>query len=64
MVVSAGFTFGPLVAGGLKESIGYGNMNAVLAGMCGVTGILCALYVGEWPKSWRRASREELGPNE
>lgn len=63
MVVSAGFTFGPLVAGGLKESIGYGNMNAVLAGMCGVTGILCAMYVGEWPKSWRKASRE-LDPDE
>lgn len=60
MVVSAGFTFGPLVAGGLKESIGYGNMNAVLAGMCGVTGILCALYVGEWPESWKRRLRDPV----
>lgn len=64
MVVSAGFTFGPLVAGGLKESIGYGNMNAVLAGMCGLTGILCALYIGEWPKSWRKVTREALDRDE
>ena len=56
MIVSAGFTFGPLIAGGLKESIGYGNMNAVLAAMCAVTAILSWLYVGgrrgfNWVKS-------------
>ena len=56
MIVSAGFTFGPLLAGGLKESIGYGNMNAVLAALCAITAILSWLYVGgrrdfNWVKS-------------
>ncbi|KAE9970483.1 hypothetical protein EG328_006211 [Venturia inaequalis] len=31
MVFSAGFTIGPLVGGFLKQKLGYGNMNAVLA---------------------------------
>jgi MFS family permease len=56
MIVSAGFTFGPLLAGGLKDSIGYGNMNAVLAALCAVTAYLSWLYVGgrrdfNWVKS-------------
>ncbi len=46
MIFSAGLTVGPLVAGYLKDSIGYGNMNAVLAGICGVTAILSALFMG------------------
>jgi len=51
MIFSAGFTFGPLLAGGLKENIGYGNMNAVLAAMCAVTAILAWLYLGADPAS-------------
>lgn len=46
MVFSAGLTVGPLLAGALRESIGYGNMNALLAGMCGLTALLSALFIG------------------
>lgn len=46
MVFSGGLTVGPLVAGTLREKIGYGNMNAVLAGVCAVTAVLAALYIG------------------
>lgn len=46
MVFSAGLTVGPLVAGALKERIGYGGMNAVLAGACAVTAVLAGLFVG------------------
>lgn len=41
---------GPLIAGGLRESIGYGNMNAVIAGMCAMVSILSFVYLGEKPK--------------
>jgi MFS family permease len=50
MVFSAGLTVGPLLAGSLRESIGYGNMNAVLAGICGLTAILAALFIGQKDK--------------
>ena len=46
MVFSGGLTVGPLVAGSLREKIGYGNMNAVLAGVCAVTAVLAALFIG------------------
>ena len=46
MVWSAGLTVGPLVAGMLREKIGYGNMNAVLASICALTAVLAALFVG------------------
>jgi len=55
MVVSLGFTIGPLFAGGLKESIGYGNMNALLALLCGISAILSGLYIGEWSSIWRKS---------
>jgi MFS family permease len=47
MAFSAGLTVGPLLAGRLRELIGYGNMNAVLAGICGLTAILAALFIGQ-----------------
>lgn len=50
MLFSAGLTFGPLLAGYLRQRIGYGNMNAVLAGICGFTAILSALYMGRTHK--------------
>ncbi|KAF2086835.1 MFS general substrate transporter [Saccharata proteae CBS 121410] len=55
MVFSAGLTIGPLVAGSLKDSIGYGNMNAVVAGVCGVTAVLSFLFIGGTPGrvGWR-----------
>ncbi|CAO2654825.1 Nn.00g115580.m01.CDS01 [Neocucurbitaria sp. VM-36] len=46
MIWSGGLSIGPLVAGVLREKIGYGNMNAVLAGICGLTAILAALFIG------------------
>ena len=46
MVFSGGLTVGPLVAGALRDKIGYGNMNAVLAGVCLVTAVLAALFIG------------------
>jgi len=46
MIFSIGMTIGPLLGGGLKDSIGYGNMNAVLAVMCLITGIISYLYIG------------------
>lgn len=46
MVFSGGLTVGPLVAGTLREKIGYGNMNVVLAGVCAITAVLAALFVG------------------
>jgi len=50
MVFSAGLTLGPLVAGALREKIGYGNMNAVLAGMCLVVSALSFAFLGGKPK--------------
>ncbi|KAI9641528.1 hypothetical protein NHQ30_010340 [Ciborinia camelliae] len=49
MVFSAGFTLGPVIAGSLKDSIGYGNMNAVVAGMCAIVALLCFGYLGGTP---------------
>jgi len=42
----AGLTVGPLFAGHLREKIGYGNMNAVLAGACALTAIQAAFTMG------------------
>ncbi|KAI8625215.1 major facilitator superfamily domain-containing protein [Xylariaceae sp. FL1651] len=44
-----GLTCGPLVAGALKNSIGYGNMNLVFAVMSGVTALLSFLVIGVKP---------------
>jgi MFS family permease len=46
MVFSGGLTLGPLLAGHLREKIGYGNMNAVLAGVCGLTAIVTGIFMG------------------
>jgi predicted MFS family arabinose efflux permease len=54
MVFSAGLTLGPLIAGVLKDSIGYGNMNAVVAGLCGVVSVLSWVFLGGKPKMLRR----------
>lgn len=53
MVFSAGLTLGPLVSGGLKDSIGYGNMNLVIAMLCAVTASLSLVFVGGKPKILR-----------
>jgi hypothetical protein len=46
MVFSLGLTIGPELAGELKQVMGYGNMNAVLAGICAVTSVLSWVYIG------------------
>lgn len=56
MVFSAGLSLGPEVAGQLRLLIGYGNMNAVLAGICTVTALLCYVYLGGTPKFLRKAT--------
>lgn len=50
MVFSLGLTLGPLLSGGLKESIGYGNMNIGIAVLCLVTALLSYVYIGGKPK--------------
>ena len=50
MVFYAGLTLGPLVSGGLKDSIGYGNMNIVMAALCAVTASLSFVFVGGKPR--------------
>lgn len=50
MVFSAGLTLGPVVSGALKDSIGYGNMNAIVAALCLVTASLSFVFVGGKPK--------------
>ncbi|KAL8823430.1 MAG: hypothetical protein Q9191_005870 [Dirinaria sp. TL-2023a] len=54
MVFSAGLTLGPLLSGALKDAIGYGNMNAVVAGLCALTAALSAMFVGGRPRALRR----------
>ncbi|EMC91601.1 hypothetical protein BAUCODRAFT_160297 [Baudoinia panamericana UAMH 10762] len=54
MVFSLGLTLGPELAGELKQRIGYGNMNAVLAGICLATSALCFVYIGGKPRLLRR----------
>lgn len=48
-----GLTVGPLVAGALRDNIGYGNMNAVVAGLCIAVSILSFFYMGGKPKVLR-----------
>ena len=59
MVFSAGLTLGPLIAGGLTEKIGYGDMNAVIAGICALTAILCWLYLGGKPRMLKTRGFQE-----
>lgn len=50
MVFSAGLAVGPELAGELKQSIGYGNANLVLAVVCAVTAVLCFFFIGGKPR--------------
>ena len=60
MVFSAGLAIGPELAGQLREAIGYGNMNAVLAGLCGVTAVLCFVFLGGRPGILRGKGRGRM----
>ncbi|KAI0460584.1 major facilitator superfamily domain-containing protein [Xylaria acuta] len=44
-----GLTIGPIVAGSLKDSIGYGNMNLTFAALSAVTAILSFFIIGGTP---------------
>nr|AVY05509.1 MFS membrane transportor [Nodulisporium sp.] len=48
---SLGLAVGPPLGGGLRQAIGYGNMNAVLAGICAVTAIVCYFSLGNKPRT-------------
>ena len=50
MVYSAGLAVGPVVAGWLREGVGYGVMNAVVAALCAVVGRVCWVYLGAKPR--------------
>jgi len=50
LVFGAGLTIGPLLSGALRNAIGYGNMNAVLAVMSGITAALSFVFIGGKPK--------------
>lgn len=49
LVFCVGLTIGPLVSGSLKDTVGYGNMNLVLAAVCLIAGVLSFIYVGKKP---------------
>lgn len=57
MVFSLGLTVGPLVSGSLKDAVGYGNMNVVVAALCLVTAILSFIYVGGKPNILQKKHR-------
>jgi len=57
MVFSAGLAIGPELAGQLREAVGYGDMNAVLAGVCGFTALLCFVFLGGRPGVLRGGRR-------
>ncbi|KAF2148916.1 MFS general substrate transporter [Myriangium duriaei CBS 260.36] len=50
MVFSAGLAVGPELAGELRQVIGYGNMNIVLAAISFATAVLCYIFLGGKPK--------------
>ncbi len=54
MVFSAGLTVGPLISGSLKDAVGYGNMNLVVAILCSVTATLSFIYVGGKPAVFKK----------
>lgn len=49
MVFSLGLAVGPALAGELKQVLGYGNMNVVLASISLVTAVLCFVWIGGKP---------------
>lgn len=57
MVFSTGLAVGPLISGTLKDSIGYGNLHLVMAGLCLLTAFVSFVWIGGKPKvllrQWR-----------
>jgi MFS family permease len=50
LIFSLGLTIGPILSGGLRDAIGYGNMNAVVAVISAITAALSFVYIGGKPK--------------
>ncbi|KUI66758.1 putative MFS-type transporter C18.02 [Cytospora mali] len=50
MVFNMGLIVGPTLAGGLKQRLGYGNMNLVLAMISLATAVLCFVWLGGKPR--------------
>lgn len=50
----AGLTVGPVVGGALKDSIGYGNTNAVLAALSAIAAVASFFVIGGKPKILQR----------
>lgn len=50
VVFSLGLTLGPLISGGLRDRVGFGNMNLVVAGLCAVVGGLSFAFLGKIPR--------------
>ena len=50
MIYAAGLAIGPFLAGGLRDWIGYGNMNAVLGVICALTALASYVYIGGRPR--------------
>lgn len=50
MVFSLGLAVGPALAGGLKQRLGYGDMNLVLAAVSLATAVLCFVWLGGKPR--------------
>ncbi|ETI27505.1 hypothetical protein G647_09696 [Cladophialophora carrionii CBS 160.54] len=61
LVFSAGLTIGPILSGTLRDSIGYANMNIVVASISGLTAILSFIFIGGRPRileGWRTRRRD------
>jgi hypothetical protein len=53
----AGLTAGPILGGAPRDSIGYGNMNAVAAAISGIIAALSFIFIGGTPKLLSRKCR-------
>ncbi|KAI1840434.1 hypothetical protein JX266_013361 [Neoarthrinium moseri] len=54
MFFCAGLTIGPVVSGSLKDSIGYGNTNAIFAVVSGMAAVLSFIFIGGKPSPLSR----------
>lgn len=59
MFFNAGLMSGPLIAGYLKDAIGYGDMNAVMAAIAGVSAIVSFMFIGGKPRLVKKVLRED-----
>lgn len=49
LIFNIGTCLGPLLAGALKDAVGYGNMNLVIAGLSLITALLGFFFTGGKP---------------